>query len=66
MFFVFISIIIIIIIIIITIIIIIILSRVEISLDFFHASMNRGLFYMGMRNRWLVKEHATNDSDRAA
>ena len=64
MFFVFISIIIIIIII--TIIIIIILSRVEISLDFFHASMNRGLFYMSMRNRWLVKEHATNDSDRAA
>ena len=27
---------------------------------------NRGLFCMSMRDRWLVKEHATSDSDRAA
>ena len=27
---------------------------------------NRGLFCMSMRNRWLIKEHATSDSDRAA
>ena len=26
---------------------------------------NRGLFCMSMRDRWLVKEHATSDSDRA-
>ena len=27
---------------------------------------NRGLFCMSMRDRWLVKEHATSDSDSAA
>ena len=27
---------------------------------------NKGLFCMSMRDRGLVKEHATSDSDRAA
>ena len=31
-----------------------------------HLDVNRGPFCMSMRDRWLVKEHATSDSDRAA
>ena len=37
-----------------------------VSLKLLFGFGNRGLFCMSMRDRWLVKEHATSDSDCAA
>ena len=38
-------------------------TKVEQKILFFQ---NRDLFCMSMRDRWLVKEDATSDRDRAA